>query len=144
MVESFFLISCASAGPETVGSQIFFGDRVSQEDCAYDAARKSSLAKKLYVGNIPFTTTEPELREIFEKHGTLTSVNVITDRETGRSRGFAFVEFEDGASADAAQQALDGQDMGGRTLRVNEADERGGGGGGGGARRGGYGNRDRY
>ncbi len=102
------------------------------------------MAKKLYVGNIPFTTTEPELREIFEKHGTLASVNVITDRETGRSRGFAFVEFEDGASADAAQQALDGQEMSGRTLRVNEAYERGGAGGGGGGRRGGYGNRDRY
>ncbi len=103
------------------------------------------MAKKLYVGNIPFTTTEPELREIFEKHGTLTSVNVITDRETGRSRGFAFVEFEDGASADAAQQALDGQEMSGRTLRVNEAYERGAGAGaGGGGRRGGYGNRDRY
>ena len=106
------------------------------------------MAKKLYVGNLPFNATEPELRELFEKHGTLASVNVITDRETGRSRGFAFVEFEDGASADAAQQALDGQDMGGRTLRVNEAYERGAGGGGGGGRRGGGGGygggRDRY
>jgi RNA recognition motif-containing protein len=103
------------------------------------------LSKKLYVGNLPFTTGESELREIFEKHGALASVNVITDRETGRSRGFAFVEFEDGASADAAQQALDGQEMGGRTLRVNEAHERDGARGGGQRRGGGggYGDRDR-
>ncbi len=102
------------------------------------------MAKKLYIGNIPFTTTEPELREIFQKHGALESVNVITDRETGRSRGFAFVEFTEESSAQAAQQALDGTEMGGRSLRVNEAHDRGrdgprGGGGGGG----GYG-RDRY
>jgi RNA recognition motif-containing protein len=91
------------------------------------------LGKKLYVGNLPFSTTEAELREIFEQHGPVESVNVITDRETGRSRGFAFVEME-ASSADAAMQALDGQDLGGRTVRVNEANERrprGGGGGGG-------------
>ncbi len=87
------------------------------------------LGTKLYVGNLPFTTTEAELREVFEPHGELQSVNVITDRETGRSRGFAFVEYEDGSSAEKAQQALDGQDFGGRSLRVNEAHERGGGGG---------------
>jgi RNA recognition motif-containing protein len=92
------------------------------------------LGKKLYVGNLPFTTSEPELRELFGAHGTLASVNVITDRETGRPRGFAFVEFEDSSSADAAMQALDGKDIGGRTVRVNEAhdrDRRSGGGGGG-------------
>ncbi len=76
---------------------------------------------------------------MFEKHGEVTSVNVITDRETGRSRGFAFVEME-ASSAEAAMQALDGRDMDGRPLRVNEAREResgggrGGGGGGGGGR----------
>ena len=105
-----------------------------------------SLAKKLYVGNIPFTTTEADLREMFEGHGALESVSVITDRETGRSRGFAFVEFAEESSAQAAQEALDGKDMGGRSLRVNEAHDRGrggGGGGGGGGGRGGYG-RDRY
>ena len=56
------------------------------------------MSTKLYVGNLPFTTTEAELREVFEPHGELQSVNVITDRETGRSRGFAFVEYEDGSS----------------------------------------------
>ena len=77
----------------------------------------------------------PRLRELFEQHGALQSVNVIVDRETGRSRGFGFVEYEDGSSAEKAQQALDGQDFGGRSLRVNEAHERGGGGGGGRGRR---------
>ncbi|MFQ5514089.1 MAG: RNA recognition motif domain-containing protein [Myxococcota bacterium] len=97
------------------------------------------MGKKLYVGNLPFNTTEPELRELFEAHGTLESVNVITDRETGRPRGFAFVEFTEASSAQAAMQALDGKDIGGRTVRVNEAhDRRGGGGGGGGGGRGRY------
>lgn len=97
------------------------------------------MAKKLYVGNLPFSTTEAELRELFEQHGSVESVNVITDRETGRPRGFAFVEM-DAEGADAAMQALDGRELGGRALRVNEANERrrpaggGGGGGGGGGR----------
>ncbi len=96
------------------------------------------MGNKLYVGNIPFSTTEAELREVFERHGTVGSVNVITDRETGRPRGFAFVEMGDASSAEAAMRALDGTDLGGRSLRVNEAlDRRGGGGGGGGFRRGG-------
>ncbi len=89
------------------------------------------LSKKLYVGNLPFTITEDELRTTFERHGTVASVNVITDRETGRARGFAFVEMEDASAADDAMRALDGSDLGGRSLRVNEAqDKRGGGGGG--------------
>jgi len=100
------------------------------------------LSKKLYVGNIPFTTTEDELRAIFERHGSVSSVNVITDRETGRSRGFAFVEMDEVSAADDAMRALDGTDFGGRSLRVNEAQDRrggggyrgGGGGGGGGGR----------
>jgi RNA recognition motif-containing protein len=91
------------------------------------------LSKKLYVGNLPFTTTEDELRERFGEHGSVESVRVITDRETGRSRGFAFVEMDTGG-ADAAIQALDGRDMGGRSLRVNEAHDRPAGGGGGGRR----------
>jgi RNA recognition motif-containing protein len=87
----------------------------------------------LYVGNLPFSTTEAELRSLFEKHGAVESVNVITDRETGRPRGFAFVEME-ASAAEAAMQALDGRELGGRTLRVNEANERRPGGGGGGGR----------
>ena len=100
------------------------------------------LSKKLYVGNLPFTTTEDELTQLFERHGTVQSVNVITDRETGRPRGFAFVEMESEQAAQAAQRALDGSQLGGRSLRVNEAQERSGGGGGGGAR-GGF-RRERY
>ena len=79
------------------------------------------MSRKLYVGNLSFNTTEGELKETFEKHGAPTSVKVVTDRETGRSRGFAFVEFEDAACARSAQEALDGQQVGGRELRVNEA-----------------------
>lgn len=104
------------------------------------AVGNTNLAKRLYVGNLPFSATESELRELFESHGELESVRVITDRETGRSRGFAFVEFQEQSAAEAAMSALDGRDMGGRPLRVNEANERerrpgGGGGGGGGGRR---------
>ncbi len=94
------------------------------------------MGKKLYVGNLPFSATEEDLRELFETHGAIESVSVITDRETGRARGFAFVEFEEASSAEAAIQALDGRDMDGRSIRVNEAHERRGGrpGGGGGNR----------
>lgn len=87
------------------------------------------MGKRIYVGNIAFSATEDELREAFAQHGTVTGVDVITDRETGRPRGFAFVEMEDPAAADAAIAALDGTDLGGRNLRVNEAQERRGGGG---------------
>jgi RNA recognition motif-containing protein len=83
------------------------------------------LAKKLYVGNLPYSATEDELRELFEKHGSVESVNLIVDRDTGRSRGFAFVEM-DSSGADAAINALNGQDLGGRSLRIDEARERGG------------------
>ena len=99
------------------------------------------MGKKLYVGNLPFSTTEAELRQAFEKHGQVESVAVIMDRETGRPRGFAFVEMADANGAAAAMQSLDGRDFGGRALRVNEANERpprsggGGGGYGGGNRR---------
>ena len=106
---------------------------------------EEQLSKKLYVGNLSWSTTEAELKDLFEQHGTVTSVSVITDRETGRSRGFAFVEM-DPADADTAMQALDGQELGGRSLRVNEANERRGGGGGGyrGGGGGGGGGRGRY
>ena len=95
------------------------------------------MPKKLYVGNLPFTATEEDLRNAFSPFGEVTSVSIITDRETGRPRGFAFVEME---NADAAIAELNGKDLGGRTLTVNEARERtsgGGGGGGGGGFRGG-------
>lgn len=83
------------------------------------------MSKKLYVGNLPFSTTDDDLEQLFSQHGNVVSARVITDRDTGRSRGFGFVEM-DSAAADDAARALDGSDFGGRTLRVNEARERGG------------------
>ncbi|MBF0159617.1 MAG: RNA-binding protein [Magnetococcales bacterium] len=106
------------------------------------------MVKKLFVGNLSFSITENELRDLFSQHGNVHSVKLINDRETGRPRGFGFVEM-DGDAALAAMQALDGRDLNGRNIRVNEAQEReqggrmggggfgGGGGGGGGRGRGG-------
>jgi RNA recognition motif-containing protein len=105
------------------------------------------MAKNLYVGNLPFGTTTDDLREAFEQYGTVTRAQVVTDRETGRSRGFGFVEMEDGA--EEAVTKMNGATFQGRTLTVNEARPRedrprsggggGGYGGGGGGGRGGYG-----
>ena len=92
--------------------------------------------KKLYVGNLPFSATEDQVHDAFSAHGTVHSVKLINDRETGRPRGFGFVEMDDEAAL-AAIEAMDGKEMGGRALRVNEAQDRprpGGGGGGGGRR----------
>jgi RNA recognition motif-containing protein len=100
--------------------------------------------KNLYVGNLPHSTTEAELRNVFEPHGAVEKVSLVTDRETGRSRGFAFVEMTNASEADKAIAALNGTDLGGRTLTINEAKPKtdrprggggqkfGGGGGGGG------------
>ena len=93
---------------------------------------------KIYVGNLPFSADEAAVRQLFEQHGKVESVALINDRDTGRPRGFGFVEMPSG-DAQRAIQSLNGQNMGGRPLRVNEAREReggGGGGGGGGMRRG--------
>jgi RNA recognition motif-containing protein len=94
--------------------------------------------KKLYVGNLPFTATESDVRALFEKHGEVSSVALINDRETGRPRGFGFVEIEDSGMAKAIQ-ALNGHEMDGRALMVNEAQDkpRSGGGRSGGGRSGG-------
>jgi RNA recognition motif-containing protein len=81
------------------------------------------MAKRIYVGNLPYGSTEQDLRELFEKHGAVNSVDVLVDRDTGRSRGFGFVEMED-ADADKAIQALNGYKLDGRPLRINEARER--------------------
>ena len=97
---------------------------------------------RLYVGNLPFNTTEQDLQSLFEQHGTVVSAAVVTDRETGRSRGFGFVEMADRTQGQAAIEALNGQALNGRNVTVNEArprEERSGGGGGGGRGRGGYG-----
>ncbi len=90
------------------------------------------MGKRLYVGNLPFSATEEELSALFGQHGAVIGVDLIVERETGRPRGFGFVEMEDSAAADAAIESLDGSDLGGRNLKVNEAQERRGGGGGGG------------
>jgi len=98
-------------------------------------------SKNLYVGNLPFTTTSADLEQLFGQYGTVTKAQVINDRETGRSRGFGFVEMSDGA--EAAVEAVNGADFQGRRLTVNEAKPREerprGGGYGGGGGRGGYG-----
>jgi cold-inducible RNA-binding protein len=101
---------------------------------------------KIYVGNLPFSAGEADIRTLFAQHGTVESVSLPTDRETGRPRGFGFVEMSQGDAAKAIQ-SLNGYNMGGRPLRVNEAQDKprtgggrpGGGGGGGGGYRGGGG-----
>ena len=95
------------------------------------------MGRKLYVGNLPYSATEQELSAKFAAHGTVESCKLITDRDTGQSKGFGFVEMSRDSEASAAIQALNGQDYGGRPMKVNEAkpqEKRGGGGG-----RGGYG-----
>src|SRR5271156_6354902 len=97
---------------------------------------------KLYVGNLSFDTTENDLQDLFAQHGTVSEVNLITDRMSGRSRGFAFVTMGTPEAAQAAITALAGKEIQGRALTVNEArprEEHGGGGGGGGGRRNGGG-----
>jgi RNA recognition motif-containing protein len=105
---------------------------------------------KLYVGNLSFQTSEQELRDLFSQYGEVTSASLVMDRETGRPRGFGFVEFSDAEAAKAAINGLNGKNIGGRDLTVNEAKPRepgggggrgGFGGGGGGGGRGGYGGR---
>lgn len=96
---------------------------------------------KLYVGNLSFSTSEAELHEMFAAHGDVASASLVMDRETGRPRGFGFVEMHNDDQARAAMTALSGANIGGRTLTVNEAKPREGGGGGGGFGGGGGGRR---
>jgi RNA recognition motif-containing protein len=104
------------------------------------------MGKKIYVGNLPFSATQESLSEMFSQFGNVSSTKIITDRDTGRSKGFGFVEMTDASEADAAIEKLHGSDMGGRNLTVNEAKPMeprtggfGGGGGGRGGDRGGFG-----
>ncbi|MCL4853531.1 MAG: RNA-binding protein [Bryobacteraceae bacterium] len=106
-------------------------------------SRRPAVAKKLYVGNLSYDTTDNDLRRIFEEFGSVDSAQVIMDRDSGRSKGFGFVEMGNNQEAEAAIKALNGKDVGGRPLTVNEAkprEDRGGGrgrggfGGGGGGR----------
>ncbi|MGZ8219980.1 RNA recognition motif domain-containing protein [Methylomagnum sp.] len=107
------------------------------------------MSKKLYVGNLSYTVGDRELEALFATHGAVASANVIIDRETGRSKGFGFVEMSTPQQAQAAISALHGKDVDGRSLTVNEArprEERSGGGGGfgGGGGRGGFGGGRRF
>jgi len=79
---------------------------------------------RLYIGNLPYSMTDEGLEQAFAPHGTLSSARVILDRDTGRSRGFGFVEYQNDDEAKAAMEAMDGQEVDGRPLRVNEAHER--------------------
>ena len=100
------------------------------------------MSVRLYVGNLPFSVTEQDLEELFSQSGQVESTNIVTDRDTGRSRGFAFVEMDSREAADAAIQALNGYEIDGRSLTVNEArpkESRGARGGFGGGRGGGFG-----
>ena len=103
------------------------------------------MGRKLYVGNLPYSATEQSLREAFATSGTVDSVSVITDRDTGQSKGFAFIEMSTDQEAQAATQAMNGKMLDGRQIKVNEAKPKesrsGGGGGGGRANSGGYGRR---
>lgn len=96
---------------------------------------------KLFVGGLPFSTNDDELKQMFSAHGTVASAKVITDRDTGRSKGFGFVEFENDEEGKAAEKAMNGSDVGGRSITVNEArpmkprEDRGGYNGGGGGNR---------
>jgi RNA recognition motif-containing protein len=108
------------------------------------------MSNKLFVGGLSWDTNDESLRDGFAQHGAVADAKVITDRETGRSRGFGFVTMSDSAGTEAAMRAMDGSTLDGRTIRVNEANdrERGGGGGfgggGGGGRDRDRGGRDRY
>lgn len=108
------------------------------------------MGSKIYVGGLPYSATEQELSDLFGKHGAVASARIITDKFTGQSRGFGFVEMSSDSEAQAAITALNGAEMGGRTLTVNEARPQeprtGGGFGGGGGRSGGGGGgkRDRW
>jgi RNA recognition motif-containing protein len=100
------------------------------------------VAKKLYVGNLSYDTSDSDLQRLFEEYGKVDSAQVVRDRESGRSRGFGFVEMPDDQEAQAAIDGLNGQESGGRALTVNEArprEDRGGRSGGGGRGRGGFG-----
>jgi RNA recognition motif-containing protein len=94
------------------------------------------MGRKLYVGNLPYSATEQSLREAFAASGTVDSVSLITDRDSGQSKGFGFVEMATDAEAQAATQAMNGQTLDGRQIKVNEAKPKGSGGGGGGGGRG--------
>jgi RNA recognition motif-containing protein len=118
-----------------------FGTKTAAEKVVGVEWTRSENRMKIYVGNLPFDTSEDQLRQAFEAFGQVSEVNVVMDRETGRPRGFAFVEMSSASEANAAITGLNGQEFNGRALNVNEARPRPEGGGGGGYRGGGSGGR---
>jgi RNA recognition motif-containing protein len=123
-----------------VSGRLAVGSRFEREESGTE--RFLQMAKNIYVGNLPWETTADDLLALFQEHGRVARAQVITDRETGRSRGFGFVEMEDDEEAQRAVDALNGQSFKGRPLTVNEArprEDRGGMGGGMGGGRGGGG-----
>jgi cold-inducible RNA-binding protein len=126
------------------GSGVLSGPHGSRGAKGFHPGQEESMAKKLFVGGLSWNTSDEGLRGAFERFGAVTDAKVVTDRETGRSRGFGFVTFSDDNAAREAIAATDGTQLDGRTIRVNEAQDRpreggGGFGGGGGGRGGGYG-----
>jgi cold-inducible RNA-binding protein len=107
--------------------------------CTARSEKEPTMAKRLYVGNLSYNTTELDIRDLFAKFGTVADAKLVTDRDTGRPRGFGFVEMSTDAEATAAIASLNGQEVQGRALTVNEAQERSSGGGGGRGGRGGGG-----
>jgi RNA recognition motif-containing protein len=113
----------------------FGADRRSRRADVFHSTKGEIRMKKLFVGNLSFSATEQSVRTLFEAHGTVDSVSIVTDRDTGQSRGFGFVEMPNNSQAEQAIAALNGTDLDGRALNVNEARPKTGGGG----SRGGYG-----
>jgi RNA recognition motif-containing protein len=142
------------AGMRYAGSKSGIASAVASSGYCEFFPRSLGVGKKLYVGNLSYNTSDSELQNMFEEYGAVQSAQVIMDRDTGRSKGFGFVEMGSDEEAQSAITGLNGKEAGGRSLTVNEArprEDRGGGGrggygGGGGRDRGGYGGggRDRY
>jgi RNA recognition motif-containing protein len=133
---------CSAPAYWTSRSALFVFDPWDHQRANMPAQRSVVVGKKLYVGNLGYQISSSELETLFAPFGTVASVQVIEDRESGRSKGFGFVEMGNDQEAQAAIQGLNGKDHDGRPLTVNEArprEERGGGGGGRGGRSGGYG-----
>src|SRR5581483_753754 len=130
--------------PSLANPALLAAQRLLRTDSVKERSH-SAMAKRIYVGGLPYSATDSDLEDLFAGSGTVTSATVVTDRYTGQAKGFGFVEMSTDAEADAAISALNGTMMGGRTLTVNEAKPReerprgGGGGGYGGGNRGGGG-----